>query len=99
MIDDAAITMAYAANWTAGYGLVAQPGLPPVEGYSNPLWLAVLAILNLAGAMNAPGIKLVSLALVGLSLRSFSAATEPLMPPTARIAVLLLLATASRTWG
>ena len=43
LVDDAAISMAYAANWTAGHGLVAQPGLPPVEGYSNFLWVVVLA--------------------------------------------------------
>jgi hypothetical protein len=39
IIDDAGITFAYAKNLAAGYGLVAQPGVPPVEGYSNFLWV------------------------------------------------------------
>ena len=39
IIDDAGITYAYAKNLALGYGLVSQPGVPPVEGYSNFLWL------------------------------------------------------------
>ncbi|MCX6031081.1 MAG: hypothetical protein NT169_17510 [Chloroflexi bacterium] len=39
LVDDAAITFAYARNLAHGYGLVAQPGAAPVEAYSNFLWL------------------------------------------------------------
>lgn len=39
--DDAYITMRYAANVRAGYGLVFNPG-ERVEGYSHPLWLGLL---------------------------------------------------------
>jgi len=39
VIDDAGITFSYARNLAHGYGLVSQPGLPPVEGYSNFLWM------------------------------------------------------------
>lgn len=39
IIDDAGISMAYGRNLLHGHGLVAQPGLPPTEGYSNPLWV------------------------------------------------------------
>ncbi len=42
LIDDAGITFAYARNLAEGHGLVAQPGIPPVEGYSNFLWLLIL---------------------------------------------------------
>ena len=49
IVDDAAISMAYAANWVAGHGLVSQPGMPPVEGYSNFLWVVGLAALDAAG--------------------------------------------------
>lgn len=44
LVDDAGITFAYARNLADGHGLVAQPGALPVEGYSNPLWLLILAI-------------------------------------------------------
>jgi hypothetical protein len=42
IVDDAGISFAYARNLANGYGLVAQPGLVPVEGYSNPLWVLIL---------------------------------------------------------
>lgn len=45
LIDDAGISIAYAQNLVAGHGLVAQPGVPPVEGFSNPLWTLLLALL------------------------------------------------------
>src|SRR5262249_23988574 len=37
IVDDAAISWAYARSLATGHGLVAQPGVAPVEGYSNPL--------------------------------------------------------------
>lgn len=43
IIDDAGISFAYARNLAAGHGLVSQPGMPPVEGFSNPLWVLLLA--------------------------------------------------------
>ena len=45
-IDDAGISFAYARNLAQGHGLVAQPGAIPVEGYSNPLWVFLLAVLS-----------------------------------------------------
>lgn len=49
LVDDAAITFAYARSVAIGAGPVLQPGLPPVEGYSNPAWLALLALGRLLG--------------------------------------------------
>jgi hypothetical protein len=43
IVDDAGITFAYARNLASGQGVVAQPGVPPVEGYSNPTWMFVAA--------------------------------------------------------
>lgn len=43
IVDDAAISFAYSHNLAFGHGLVAQPGAVPVEGYSNPLWVLLLA--------------------------------------------------------
>ncbi|TLQ42097.1 hypothetical protein [Streptomyces marianii] len=44
VVDDAAITFAYARSIDEGLGPVQQPGSPPVEGYSNPAWLALLVV-------------------------------------------------------
>jgi len=42
VVDDAAISYSYARNARLGLGLVSQAGRPPVEGFSNPLWVALL---------------------------------------------------------
>ncbi|MCK4632122.1 MAG: hypothetical protein KAT79_02560, partial [candidate division Zixibacteria bacterium] len=42
-IDDVFISFRYAENLTDGYGLVFNPGDSPVEGYSNFLWVLLLA--------------------------------------------------------
>lgn len=44
IVDDAAITFAYARSIAEGDGPVLQDGARPVEGWSNPAWLAVLVI-------------------------------------------------------
>ncbi|MFE0176385.1 hypothetical protein ACFWZ2_29125 [Streptomyces sp. NPDC059002] len=44
VVDDAAITFAYARSIDEGFGPVQQPGAAPVEGYSNPAWLALLVV-------------------------------------------------------
>ncbi|MEU6678183.1 hypothetical protein [Streptomyces sp. NPDC046925] len=44
IVDDAAITFAYARSIDEGLGPVQQPGADPVEGYSNSSWLALLVI-------------------------------------------------------
>jgi hypothetical protein len=49
LIDDAAITFAYSRNVADGFGPVLQPGAMPVEGYSNPTWMILLALGKLVG--------------------------------------------------
>lgn len=49
LIDDAAITFAYSRNVADGFGPVLQPGAAPVEGYSNPAWMFLLALGKLVG--------------------------------------------------
>ncbi|GAA5156800.1 hypothetical protein [Amycolatopsis dongchuanensis] len=49
LVDDAAITFAYARNLSEGLGPVVQPGAPPVEAYSDPAWLALLTVGRLLG--------------------------------------------------
>jgi len=43
IVDDAGISFAYARNLALGHGLVSHPAAQPVEGYSNLLWVALLA--------------------------------------------------------
>lgn len=49
LIDDAGITFAYAFNLANGHGLVSQPGMEPVEGFSNPLWTGLISVMYLLG--------------------------------------------------
>jgi hypothetical protein len=44
IIDDAGISYAYARNLVEGHGLVAQPGAELVEGFTNILWVLILAL-------------------------------------------------------
>ncbi|MET7839907.1 hypothetical protein ABZT45_15000 [Streptomyces sp. NPDC005356] len=44
IVDDAAVTFAYARSIDEGLGPVQLPGASPVEGYSNPVWLALMAV-------------------------------------------------------
>ena len=44
IIDDAGLSFAYARSLATGAGPVLQPGSVPVEGFSNPTWVAVLAV-------------------------------------------------------
>lgn len=46
LFDDAMISMRYARNLADGYGLVFNPGEPPVEGYTNFLWTLWMALLH-----------------------------------------------------
>lgn len=68
IMDDAGISFAYARNLAHGHGLVSQPGLAPVEGYSNFLWVILMAPFFLFNIFD-PFItsKTVSLVLVGIT--------------------------------
>ncbi|SEH50280.1 hypothetical protein SAMN04489835_0621 [Mycolicibacterium rutilum] len=49
IVDDAGLSFAYARSLATGAGPVLQPGGEAVEGYSNPAWVAILAIGRLLG--------------------------------------------------
>ena len=49
LFDDAMISMRYGQNLAAGDGLVWNPGGERVEGITNPLWTAWMAVLHLPG--------------------------------------------------
>ncbi|GAB4580891.1 MAG: hypothetical protein Fur0022_36350 [Anaerolineales bacterium] len=47
LFDDAMISMRYAKNLAEGYGLVWNPGGERVEGFTNPLWTGIMALVHL----------------------------------------------------
>lgn len=46
LFDDAMISMRYAENLAHGFGAVFNPGCPPVEGYTNPLWMLIMSAFH-----------------------------------------------------
>jgi hypothetical protein len=95
IVDDAGISFVYARNLAAGHGLVSQPGLPPVEGFSNFLWVVGLApafLLRLFDPMLTP--KILALALVGGAFALLHGALAAVTGGSraASVTVLLLLA-------
>ena len=47
LFDDAMISMRYAKNLAEGFGPVWNSGEAPVEGFTNPLWVAFMAFFHL----------------------------------------------------
>lgn len=97
IVDDAGITFVYARNLAAGHGLVSQPGLPPVEGFSNFLWMLAFVPAFLAGLFDPVIVpKLASLALLAGSFVLLDRSLVPLTGSRAvSLATLLLLAVCS----
>ena len=48
-IEDAGISFAYARNFVDGEGFATYAGGPRVEGFSNPLWTFLIALLYAVG--------------------------------------------------
>lgn len=94
LCDDAYISFRFSRNWAHGLGVVFNPGeVPPVEGYSNFLWVAVGAVVERIGgpiAMVMPAISV--LCGVGLVLRIDQVAARTLGPlgRTAALAMFVL---------
>ena len=76
--DDAFISLDYARNWIEGRGLVFNPG-ERVEGYTNFLWVALIAGLGRLG-LDLP------LATLGLGLLSYAAAIVVVYRAVCRLA-------------
>ena len=49
VVEDAAISWAFAKNLADGWGPVPWVGSEPVEGYSNPTWVFLLTLFELVG--------------------------------------------------
>jgi arabinofuranosyltransferase len=65
VIDDAFISFRYLDNWLAGHGLVFNSG-ERVEGYTNLLWIVLLAPLRMAGMAPEMASRTLSLLFFGL---------------------------------
>ncbi len=95
IIDDAGITFSYSRSLAQGHGLVSQSGMPPVEGYSNPLWMLVMVPFFICGVFHPYIVpKLISYILVAMTFwllhRLVSRVTGGFLPAT--FAALSLLA-------
>src|SRR6266571_4299986 len=62
LTDDAFISFRYARNLRQGHGLVFNPGLERVEGYTNFLWVLLLAGCDALGLPPETAANLLSLA-------------------------------------
>jgi len=97
--DDAFISLRYARNLVEGHGLVWNPGEPPVEGYTNFLWVI------LSAALHATGLNLIAATRVlGVgSLLGLLAVVLWLAPRAAAFPTAVLLASnislAAWAWG
>jgi arabinofuranosyltransferase len=92
--DDAYIAFRYARNWVEGRGLVFNPGdAPPVEGYTDFLWVLLSAVVEVLGGDPGRWMPVVSfacgLALLG-SLYRILEERLGLEPPVPALALLWL---------
>ncbi|MEA2450074.1 MAG: hypothetical protein QOG63_2006, partial [Thermoleophilaceae bacterium] len=100
--DDAWITARYAHNLGAGQGFVWNPGGPPVEGFSNPLLVAVESLAQAVGLSPVSTARVIGIAcgigllvvvqrfatpLVGRGAAAVGMAVTALYPPMALWAV------------
>lgn len=96
IVDDAAISYAFAENLAHGEGLVAVPGGERVEGYSNPTWVALLAIGAVLG-LELMGLSklLATLASVGAGFIAWRGARSGLAPVFLAVSAPFVIWTAS----
>ncbi len=99
MVDDAFISFRYARNLVMGHGLVFNPG-EPVEGYSNLLWVLLIALGLKAGLpallwarLLGAGCSLVMLCLLPGLVRLMDPGRQVRSPWAGRLAQLLTAAT------
>ena len=89
-IEDAGISFAFARNLAEGHGLVAFPGGERVEGYSNPLWVVLLAIWEWVGVDGFQSSRWMSIPLAGATVALVYAIGARLRPD--RVGVGLIAA-------
>lgn len=93
--DDAFISLRYAANFANGHGLVYNPGETPVEGFSNPLFTVIEALLLRLGLPPLAAVRALGvLALLAnlLLLPRLVGLLDPRSAPLARVSAAGLYA-------
>jgi hypothetical protein len=97
--DDAYISFRYLDHWLAGHGLVYNPG-ERVEGYTNLLWIVLLAPLRILGlAPELASVLLGIAALLALLWAVFRTASSLAQSPIAGWSALLLVAGSAHLAG
>lgn len=97
-VDDAGIVYAYAENLAAGRGLVPQPGVPPVEGISDPLWLLVLTCARLLGVVPTLASKGLQLGLSLVAVLGAGAVAQRTCPGDRGAALTMAITASSGAW-
>ena len=85
MVDDAYISFRYADHWADGRGLVFNPNGPPVEGYSNFLWVAALALQRVTIGWTTPSTALLLAYLAGAGTILLTYRAGPLLGLTGAV--------------
>lgn len=97
LFDDAMVSMRYARNLSDGYGLVWNPGEPPIEGYTNflwTIWMAILHLFSIPESFISLGVMITGVMILLLNLWIVKKIIEKLsdLPSFAPFIVMLLLA-------
>ncbi len=102
VVDDAAIYSTYARSVAAGHGLAFGPpaaGAPAVEGFSSPLWMVLLAVLEGLGLHGLVAAKGLGAVLGAASVAAVACVrAPPAARPTRALATLLFALQPSLAW-
>jgi hypothetical protein len=94
-VEDAVISYTYARNVANGYGFVPNIGGERVEGFSNPLWVALLAAGQLLGVESFASSRALGIAFAVAELAmAYRLFRDHLLDATRQSPVLALLAPA-----
>jgi hypothetical protein len=88
LVEDSAISFAFARHLIEGEGLVAYRGGERVEGYSNPTWVLLLAFFQLFGADPFQFSKVINLLLGALTVPMVYATVREATGPKSDVPVV-----------
>lgn len=94
LLDDAMISMRYAQHLAEGNGLVWNIGEPPIQGFTNPGWVLIMAVIHLL-RIPQNSISLVVMTISAGTLLANTIVVERIcrrIMPTGRLAPLLAAA-------
>lgn len=97
LVDDAMVSMRYARNLAQGHGLIWNIGQPPIQGFTNPGWTLLMALVHLL-RLPQPYISLAVMVISAGLLLADTAVTFHIaraLDPTARLAPLIAASAAA----